>query len=162
MDELQSYFVKRVEKIVNSKGKKLIGWDEILEGGLAPSAAVMSWRGTDGGIAAAKLGHEVVMSPGDNCYLDLYQGDPRIEPHTYGSYWLRDCYAFNPVPDSVDAKYILGGQGNLWSEAVPDERQAQYMTWPRAMALSEVFWSPKEKGTLGYFLEKVQTQFKAP
>jgi hexosaminidase len=160
VDELQSYFVKRVEQIVNSKGKKLIGWDEILEGGLAPSAAVMSWRGTDGGIAAAKLGHEVVMSPGDNCYLDLYQGDPRIEPHTYGQLLLRDCYAFNPVPDSVDAKYILGGQGNLWSEAVPDERQAQYMTWPRAMALSEVFWSPKEKGTLGYFLEKVQTQFK--
>jgi hexosaminidase len=160
VEELQSYFVKRVEQIVNSKGKKLIGWDEILEGGLAPSAAVMSWRGTEGGIAAAKMGHEVVMTPSDNCYLDLYQGDPRVEPHTYGKLWLRDCYEFDPVPDSVDAKYILGGQGNLWSEAVPDERQAQYMTWPRAMALAEVFWSPKEKGTLGYFMQKVQTHFK--
>lgn len=159
-EELQSYFVKKVEKIVESKGKKLIGWDEILEGGLAPSAAVMSWRGIDGGIAAAKMGHDVVMSPWGNCYLDLYQGDPLIEPHTYGQLWLRECYNYEPVPDSVDAKYILGGQGNLWTESVTDERQVQYMTWPRAMALAEVFWSPKEKKSLGTFMIKVQQHFK--
>lgn len=160
VEELQSYFVKKVEKIVESKGKKLIGWDEILEGGLAPSATVMSWRGMEGGIAAAKQGHQVVMTPWGNCYLDLYQGDPLIEPHTYGQLWLRECYNFEPVPDSVDAKLILGGQGNLWTESVPDERQAQYMTWPRAMALAEVFWSPKEKKSLGSFMLKVEGQFK--
>jgi hexosaminidase len=158
--ELQAYFEKKVEQIVNSKGKKLIGWDEIVEGGLPPSATVMSWRGIEGGIAAAKQGHQVVMTPWGNCYLDLYQGSPFLEPHTYGQLWLRDCYNYEPVPDSVDAKLILGGQGNLWTESVTDERQLQYMTWPRAMALSEVFWSPKEKGTLGTFIRKVETHFK--
>lgn len=159
-DELQSYFVKKLAKIIESKGKKLIGWDEILEGGLAPSVTVMSWRGIDGGIAAAKQGHEVVMSPWGNCYLDLYQGDPLIEPRTYGKLWLRDCYNYEPVPDSVDAKLILGGQGNLWTENVTDERQVQYMTWPRAMALSEVFWSPKQRESLGAFMLKVEGHFK--
>lgn len=158
--ELQSYFEKKVEKIINSKGKKLIGWDEIVEGGLPPSAAVMSWRGIDGGIAAAKQGHQVVMTPWGNCYLDLYQGSPLLEPHTYGQLWLRESYNYEPVPDSVDAKLILGGQGNLWTESVTDERQVQYMTWPRAMALSEVFWSPKEKKSLGTFMLKVQDHFK--
>ena len=160
VDELQSYFVKRVEKIITSKGKKLIGWDEILEGGLAPSATVMSWRGVEGGIAAAKLGHEVVMTPQQFCYLDLYQGDPSVEPHTYSKLWLRECYEYEPMPDSIDEKLILGGQGNLWTESVPDERQAQYMTWPRAMALAEVFWSPKEKGSFDGFTQRVETHFK--
>ena len=160
VDELQSYFVKRVEKIITSKGKKLIGWDEILEGGLAPSATVMSWRGVEGGIAAAKLGHEVVMSPQQYCYLDLYQGDPSLEPHTYGKLWLRDCYEYEPMPDSVDEKLILGGQGNLWTESVPDERQIQYMIWPRAMALAEVFWSPRKERDFDEFTQRVEAHFK--
>ncbi len=160
VEELQSYFVKRVEKIVLSKGKKLIGWDEILEGGLAPSATVMSWRGMQGGINAAKMGHEVVMSPAENCYIDLYQGSPLLEPHTYGQLFLEAAYNFEPVPDSVDAKLILGGQGNLWTESVPDERQVQYMTWPRAMALAEVLWSPKEKRDFNEFTGRVESHFK--
>lgn len=159
-EELQSYFVKKVEKIIESKGKKLIGWDEILEGGLAPDAAVMSWRGVEGGIAAAKQGHEVVMSPWGSCYLDLYQGTPLVEPHTYGRLLLRTSYEYEPVPDSVDTKYVLGGQGNLWSEGVTDERQVQYMTWPRALALAEVFWSPKRVRHFDEFVGRVETQFK--
>jgi len=159
-EELQSYFVKRVEQIVNSKGKKLIGWDEILEGGLAPSATVMSWRGMAGGIKAAKMGHQVIMTPSGNCYLDLYQGDPLVEPQTYARMWLRDAYDFEPVPDSVDARLILGGQGNLWSEAVTDERQVQYMTWPRAMALAEILWSPKAPRDFDAFTLRVETHFK--
>jgi hexosaminidase len=160
VEELQSYFVKRVEQIIESKGKKMIGWDEILEGGLAPSATVMSWRGMEGGVKAAKMGHEVIMSPWGNTYLDLYQGDPLVEPYTYGKCPLRNCYDFEPVPDSVDAKYILGGQGNLWSEAVTDERQVQYMTWPRGMALAEVLWSPKAGRNFDEFIPRVEAQFK--
>ena len=113
-----------------------------------------------GGAQAAKMGHEVVMTPTDHCYIDLYQGDPSVEPHTYGRLLLRECYDFEPVPDSVDAKYILGGQGNLWSEAVPDERQAQYMTWPRAMALAEVLWSPKTERHFDEFTQRVETHLK--
>jgi len=159
-EELQSYFVKRVAQIIESKGKKLIGWDEILEGGLAPSATVMSWRGMDGGIKAAKMGHEVVMTPWGSCYIDLYQGDPLVEPHTYGKLFLNDAYAFEPVPDSVDAKLILGGQGNLWTESVTDERQVEYMTWPRALALSEILWSPKSERHFDEFAQRVETHFK--
>jgi len=159
-DELQSYFVKRVEKIVESKGKKLIGWDEILEGGLAPDAAVMSWRGEDGGRAAARQQHEVVMTPWGHCYLDLYQGDPAVEPHTYGALLLSDTYNYEPVPDSVEEKYVLGGQGNLWTESVPDERQVQYQTWPRAMGLAEAFWDPKGKRNYDDFVQRVETHFK--
>lgn len=160
LDELQGYFEKKVEKIVESKGKKLIGWDEIVDGGLAPNAAVMSWRGMEGGTKAARAGHEVVMSPWGNTYLDLYQGDALLEPHTYGRCFLANCYDFEPVPDSVDAKYILGGQGNLWTESVTDERQVQYMTWPRAMALAEVYWSPKKGKNYNEFINRVETHFK--
>ena len=160
LDELQSYFEKKVETIVESKGKKLIGWDEIVDGGLAPNAAVMSWRGIEGGTKAAKAGHEVVMSPWGNTYLDLYQGDALLEPHTYGRALLANCYDFEPVPDSVDAKYILGGQGNLWTESVVDERQVQYMTWPRAMALSEVYWTQKKLKNYNQFVQRVETHFK--
>jgi len=159
VDELQSYFVKRVEKIVESKGKKLIGWDEILEGGLAPNATVMSWRGMSGGIAAAKMGHHVVMTPWDYCYLDLYQGDPEGEPPTYGLCRLSDSYNYEPVPDSVDEKYILGGQGNLWTESVPTFRHAEYMTWPRAIALSEVYWSAKSNKNWSDFVSRLEEQF---
>lgn len=159
VDELQSYFVKRVEKIVESKGKKLIGWDEILEGGLAPNATVMSWRGMSGGIAAAKMNHEVVMTPWDYCYLDLYQGEPEGEPPTYGLCRLSDSYNYEPIPDSIDEKYILGGQGNLWTESVPTFRHAEYMTWPRAIALSEVYWSAKANKNWSDFVTRLEKQF---
>ena len=159
VDELQSYFVKRVEQIVESKGKKLIGWDEILEGGLAPDAAVMSWRGMSGGIAAAKMNHEVVMTPWDYCYLDLYQAEPTGEPPTYGLCRLSDSYNYEPVPDSVDEKYILGGQGNLWTESVPTFRHVEYMTWPRAIALAEVYWSSKANKNWDDFITRLEKQF---
>jgi hexosaminidase len=160
LDGLQSYFEKKLEKIIISKGKKMIGWDEILEGGLAPEATVMSWRGMQGGIKAAKMGHHVVMTPTGYCYLDLYQGDPLIEPATYSKLRLSTSYKFEPVPDGVDPKYILGGQGNLWTESVPNDRHAEYMTWPRAMALAEVFWSPKDKRNWPDFVTRMQYRFK--
>lgn len=153
-DELQSYFIKRVENLLKSKGKKLIGWDEILEGGLSPNATVMSWRGFKGGIEAAKQNHKVIMSPNSFAYLDLYQGDPAIEPPTYNMLRLRTCYQFEPVPDSIDPSYILGGQGNLWTESVPTFRHAEYMLWPRSFALAEVLWSPKEKRDWDNFIQR--------
>jgi hexosaminidase len=159
VDELQSYFVRRMEIILKSKGKKLIGWDEILEGGLAPEATVMSWRGMKGGIDAAKMNHHVVMTPWDYCYLDLYQGEASVEPPTYGICRLTDSYTYDPVPDSVDEKLILGGQGNLWTERVMNFRQVEYMTWPRAQALSEVYWSPKSSRNWDLFIEKMEAQF---
>ncbi|MFT3705565.1 MAG: family 20 glycosylhydrolase [Agriterribacter sp.] len=157
--EMQSYFIKRLEKMLKTKNKKLIGWDEILEGGLAPEATVMSWRGMGGGIEAAKQGHKVVMTPADNVYLDLYQGDPSIEPDTYSMLRLKTSYQWKPVPDSVDASLILGGQGNLWTESVPTDRHAEYMTWPRGMALSEVFWSPEKKQNWANFQNKLESHF---
>jgi len=160
MEEVQSYFEKRVEKIVESKGKKFIGWDEILEGGLAPSAAVMSWRGMKGGIEAAKMKHEVVMSPTDFAYLDYMQGDPAIEPRVYATLRLNKAYQFEPVPDGVDPKYIKGGQANLWTEQVYNMRHAEYMTWPRAFAIAEAVWSPKEKRNWNGFVPRVEKQFE--
>lgn len=159
VDELQSYFVRRVEVILKSKGKKLIGWDEILEGGLAPEATVMSWRGMKGGIEAAKMNHHVVMTPWDYCYLDLYQGETSVEPPSYGMCRLSDSYTYDPVPDSVEEKFILGGQGNLWTERVSNFRQVQYMTWPRALALSEVYWSPKSSRNWDQFIIRMEAQF---
>ncbi|HEY2648058.1 MAG TPA: family 20 glycosylhydrolase [Puia sp.] len=159
VDELQSYFVKRMETILKSKGKKLIGWDEILEGGLAPEATVMSWRGMKGGIDAARMGHHVVMTPWDYCYLDLYQGEVSVEPPAYGICRLTDSYTYDPVPDSVDEKLILGGQGNLWTERVPNFRHVEYMTWPRGLALSEVYWSPKARRNWDDFIVRMEAQF---
>ena len=159
VDELQSYFVKRMEKMLTAKGKKLIGWDEILEGGLAPSATVMSWRGMSGGVAAARMGHPVVMTPWDYCYLDLYQGEPAGEPPTYGMCRLKDSYTYDPVPDSVDERLILGGQGNLWTESVPNFRHVEYMTWPRGLALAEVYWSPKSKRNWDDFIGRMEAEF---
>ena len=159
-DELQSYFIRRVEKIVEAKGKKLIGWDEILQGGLAPNATVMSWRGMNGGIQAAQQGHPVIMTPYQNCYLDLYQGDPALEPSTYGMCRLSDAYAFEPVPgDSIRSELILGGQGNLWTESVPSARHAEYMVWPRAFALAEVLWAPKNQRNWPDFVSRVEQHF---
>jgi hexosaminidase len=160
LDEVQSYFVKRVEKIINSKGKKMIGWDEILDGGLAPNAAVMSWRGMKGGIEAAKQGHEVVMSPTDFAYIDYMQGDVSIEPPVYATLRLKKAYQFEPLPESVDAKLIKGGQANLWTEQVYNTRHLQYMTWPRAFAIAEALWSPKEKRNWNDFVPRVENHFQ--
>ena len=159
MHDVQSYFVKKVEKIIESKGKKMIGWDEILEGGLAPNAAVMSWRGSKGGAEAAKMQHEVVMSPNNNTYIDLMQGDPAIEPPVYKSVRLRDSYKFEPVPEGADPKYIKGGQANLWTEQIYNMRHAQYMTWPRAFAVAECVWSPAAKKNWNDFIRRVENHF---
>lgn len=159
LDEVQSYFVKRVEKIINSKGKKMIGWDEILDGGLAPNAAVMSWRGMKGGIEAAKLGHEVVMSPTTYAYIDYMQGDAMIEPPVYATLRLSKAYEFEPVPEGVDAKYIKGGQANLWTEQIYNMRHLRYMTWPRSFAIAEALWSPKNKRNWNNFYKKVENHF---
>jgi hexosaminidase len=160
MNAVQSYYVKRVEKILKSKGKKLIGWDEIIEGGLPADAAVMSWRGMKGGIHAAKEGHKVVMTPYNHVYLDLYQGDPLVEPPTYGMVRLRDSYKFDPVPEGIDPKMILGGQGNLWTEQIQNMRAAQYMMWPRVLAVSESVWSPKDTKNWKTFVGKVENEFQ--
>jgi hexosaminidase len=160
LDEVQSHFVKRVEKIINSKGKKMIGWDEILDGGLAPNAAVMSWRGMKGGIEAAKMGHEVVMSPTTYTYIDYMQGDRILEPPVYATLRLSKTYEFEPVPDDVDAKYIKGGQANLWTEQVYNMRHAEYMTWPRAFSVAETVWSPKAKKNWENFVPKVEEHFR--
>ena len=158
-EELQAYFMKRVETILKSKGKKMIGWDEILEGGLAPEATVMSWRGIKGGIEAAKMGHDVVMTPTTFAYLDYQQGDQIVEPSMYASLRLSKCYSFDPVPEGVDAKYILGGQGNLWTEQIVTLHHAEYMTWPRGWALAEDFWSPNALKNWTYFVQRVENQF---
>ena len=149
-DELQSYFIKRIEKVLIKYNKRLIGWDEILEGGLAPNAIVHSWRGMDGGIEAANEGHEVIMSPTTNVYLDYYQlEDNDKEPLAIGGYLpLSKVYDFEPIPNKIDSDkrhLILGGQANLWTEYVQTTKKAEYMLLPRLYALSEVVWSPKEK-----------------
>jgi len=160
MEQVQSYFEKRLEKIVESKGKKFMGWDEILEGGLAPSAAVMSWRGMKGGIEAAKMKHDVVMSPSTFMYIDYMQGDPAIESRVYETLRLNKSYQFEPVPDGVDAKYIKGGQANLWTEQIFNMRYAEYMIWPRGFSLAETVWSPKEKKNWDNFYNKLGEHFK--
>ena len=142
--ELQSYFIRRIEKYVNSKGRRIIGWDEILEGGLAPDATVMSWRGTEGGIAAARQQHNVIMTPGTHCYFDHYQANPATEPVAIGGFTsLEKVYAYNPTPDSLaeNARYILGAQGNVWTEYMTTPDYVEYMAFPRACALSEVLWT---------------------
>ncbi|HEV7782925.1 MAG TPA: family 20 glycosylhydrolase [Chitinophagaceae bacterium] len=159
LDEVQSYFVKRVEKIISSKGKKMIGWDEILQGGLAPNAAVMSWRGMKGGIEAAKQGHEVVMSPTDYAYLDYMQGDGAIEPPVYASLRLKKAYQFEPLPEGVDASLIKGGQANMWSEQIYTTRHLEYMLYPRAFAIAEALWSSKEKKNWNDFVTRVESHF---
>ncbi len=158
--EVQSYFEKRLEKIVESKGKRFMGWDEILEGGLAPNAAVMNWRGMAGAIKATQMHHDVVMSPTAYTYIDYMQGDASIEPKVYSTLRLSKAYSFEPVPDSVDEKYIKGGQANLWTEQVYNTRHLEYMTWPRALATAEAVWSPKAKRNWDDFFGRVENQFK--
>ncbi|GGA82473.1 beta-hexosaminidase [Flavobacterium palustre] len=145
--ELQSYFVKRMEKYINSKGKRVIGWDEILEGGLAPDATVMSWRGTEGGIEASKQGHDVIMTPESHCYFNIYQGPQNEEPLAFGGFIpLTKVYHFDPVVDQMtpeQAKHILGAQANLWAEYIESTQESEYMIFPRLGAMAEVLWSPK-------------------
>jgi hexosaminidase len=147
-NEVQSYFIRRIEKFLNSKGKKMIGWDEILEGGLAPNATVMSWRGMRGGIEAAKSKHDVIMTPTDYVYFDYGQGDPAYEPVGQGYYVpLSKVYSFEPVPPELtpeEAKYVIGGQANVWTEYMKTPQHVEYMAFPRMLALSEVLWSEKE------------------
>ena len=162
--ELQSYFIKRIEKFLSANGRKLIGWDEILEGGLAPGAAVMSWRGMSGGIEAAHSGHYVVMSPGSHCYFDHYQADPSTEPQAIGGYTtLKKVYSFNPVPDALsedEKNYIMGAQANLWTEYISDGDHAEYMVLPRMTALAEVLWLPEEQLEWKNFSRRIHNFFK--
>ncbi len=159
VEDLQGYFMERVAKIVAAKGKKMIGWDEILEGGIPNDAAVMSWRGIKGGIEAAQAGHDVVMTPTTFTYIDYNQGDATIDPPIYATLRTRKSYSFDPVPEGVDAKRILGGQANLWTEQIPTMRYAEYMTYPRAWALSEVYWSPKEVKNWPNFAQRMESRF---
>ncbi len=146
--ELQSYFIQRIEKYINSKGRKIIGWDEILEGGLAPNASVMSWRGEEGGIAAAKQNHTVIMTPGNTCYFDHSQSKNDDSLTIGGFLPLQNVYNYEPVPDGLNeqqAKKIWGAQANVWTEYITNPRKVEYMIFPRLSALSEVLWSPKKK-----------------
>lgn len=167
-NELQSYFIRRIEKFLLSKGRRLIGWDEILEGGLAPEATVMSWRGTSGGIEAAKQGHDVIMTPTSHCYFDFYQADPESEPLAFGGHiTLYKVYSFEPVPGElteIESRHILGAQGNVWTEYIKTVGYVEYMSLPRMTALSEVTWSPKDSRNwenfsrrLGPFLKRLES-----
>jgi hexosaminidase len=160
IEKLQGYFMKRVEKILTSKGKKLIGWDEILDGGISSGATVMCWHGMSRGVKAAQLGHDVVMTPTSFAYLNFTQGDPTIDPPIYEQLRLNKTYSFEPLPKDADPTHILGGQGNLWTEQIPTLRYAEYMTYPRAWALAETFWSPSEKKNWGNFIARVENQFE--
>lgn len=158
--EVQSYFGKRLEKIVQAKGKKMMGWDEILEGGITPTTALMSWRGIEYGIEASKSGHYVVMTPMQYVYIDLLQGDLSTEPPVYSTVRLNQSYKYDPVPEGADEKYILGGQANLWTEQVYNIRQAEYMVWPRGFAVAESLWSPKESKDWNRFVSKTESHFE--
>jgi hexosaminidase len=160
--ELQSYFIRRMERFINSQGRRMIGWDEILEGGLAPDATVMSWRGEQGGIAAARQGHDVIMSPDAYLYFDHYQGDRAKEPLAIGGMLpLEKVYSYNPLPAALnpeEQKHILGAQANMWTEYIQDPRQAEYMLFPRLFALAEVAWSPQNARNYRDFLSRVPPQ----
>jgi len=161
--ELQSYFVQRMEKYINSKGKTLIGWDEILEGGLAPNAVVMSWRGEAGGIEAAKQNHQVIMTPTTYVYLDYSQSENEDSVVIGGNLPVEKVYSYDPVPKELNeeqAKYIMGAQANVWSEYMNNPRKVEYMIFPRLSAVSEVLWSPKEKKHWDDFEKRLQVQFK--
>ena len=161
--EVQSYFIRRIEKFINSKGKQIIGWDEILEGGLAPNAVVMSWRGEKGGIEAAKAKHNVIMTPTNTMYFDYGQGDPKYEPLNIGNHLsLETVYAYNPIPKELnadEAKYILGAQANVWTEYLKKPENVEYMAYPRVLALSEVVWSPLESKNFADFQSRLPNQF---
>jgi hexosaminidase len=157
--ELQSWFIRRIERFLSEHGRKLIGWDEILEGGLPATATVMSWRGMEGGIAAAKEGHDVIMTPTSHVYFDYYQGRPENEPFAIGGFTpLSKVYEFEPVPaelSATEARHVIGAQGNLWTEYIKTFDHVQYMIFPRMIALSEVVWSPRERRDRDSFLARL-------
>jgi len=157
---VQSYFVKRMQKIINSKGKKMMGWDEIIQGGLDGDAAVMSWQGVKGGIEAAKQGHKVVMSPNDYNYIDYYQGEISAEGRVHRGLRMKTTYGYEPMPEGVDPSLILGNQANQWTEQLQTLHKVQYMNWPRSMAVAETSWSPAEKKNWNSFTKKVEAQFE--
>lgn len=157
--ELQSYLITRIEKYINEQGRKLLGWDEILEGGLAPNATVMSWRGVDGAIAAARSGHDAIMTPGSHCYFDSYQGEPDTQPEAIGGFLtIEKVYSFEPIPEGLSAeesKHILGPQANLWAEYITNENHMEYMIYPRLLALAEVAWTQPENKSWDKFKVRV-------
>ncbi len=160
-DELQSYFIGRMDAFLTENGRRLIGWDEILEGGLAPGATVMSWRGEDGGIAAAKAGHDAVMAPYSHLYFDYAQGDHAAEPLAIGTAitTLAKVYEYDPIPASLtaqEARHILGAQGQLWTEYIPDPKHAEYMAYPRGCALAEIVWTPQEERDFADFSRRLE------
>jgi len=161
--QLQSYFIQRIEKFLNSHGRQIIGWDEILEGGLAPNATVMSWRGTEGGIDAAKQNHDAIMSPGSHCYFDHYQSKAKTEPLAIGGFLPLDkVYSYEPVPEALspeEAKHILGAQANVWTEYMETPDYVEYMVLPRMAALSEVNWTEKEKKDWELFKVKINEHY---
>jgi hexosaminidase len=161
-EELQGYFIRRIEGFLRAHGRRLIGWDETLEGGLAPEATVMSWRGVEGGIEATRQGHDVIMTPANRTYLDYYQGDPAAEPLAIGGFLpLDSVYAFEPVPGQLapeQAAHVLGGQGNVWTEYIPTPARAEYMILPRMLALAEALWSTKETRNWNRFVERLPAQ----
>jgi hexosaminidase len=158
-EELQSWFIRRIEGFLSANGRRLMGWDEILEGGLAPNATVMSWRGEEGGIEAAREGHDVVMTPYSHVYLDYYQGDTLQEPLAIGGYSPLDwVYAYEPVPAELsasEARHVLGAQGNVWTEYMKTTDHVEYMLLPRMLALSEVVWSPAAQRKWGHFAKRL-------
>jgi hexosaminidase len=158
--ELQNYFITRMEKYINSKGKQIIGWDEILEGGLAPNATVMSWRGTQGAVEAAKQKHHVILTPNSHCYFDHYQSDNEKEPLAIGGFLpLEKVYNFNPIPKELtkeESTYVLGAQGNVWTEYMKTPEKVEYMAFPRAIALAEVVWSSKENKNYPDFIKRLE------
>jgi hexosaminidase len=149
-----------VSAIITGKKKKMIGWDEILEGGqLAPGAAVMSWRGTKGGVEAASKKHPVVMSPAPIYYLDMMQGDPAVEARVYNKARLKDVYAFDILAGGIDSTFVLGGQGNLWTEQIVTPGKAEYMMYPRAWAIAETMWTPAKRKDFNSFVPRVEQHF---
>lgn len=161
VDELQSYFITRIGKFLTSNGRKIIGWDEILEGGLAPGATVMVWRGHEKATETARLQHNVIMTPGSHCYFDFYQADPATEPEAIGGYTtLQKVYSFEPVINDTVQPYILGGQANLWTEYISGFKHVEYMVYPRAIALSEVLWSEKDARNWDCFKRRLPAQLK--
>jgi hexosaminidase len=164
VDELQSYFIRRIGKYIESRSRKMIGWDEILEGGLAPDATVMSWRGIEGGIAAARMGHDAIMTPGSYCYFDYYQADPATEPKAIGGLiTLKKVYSYEPTPAELtfeESRHIIGAQGNVWTEYIGTTDQVEYMAVPRMIALAEVDWSPTFTRDWAGFRYRMEDQFK--
>lgn len=161
-DELQSWFITHFDKWLAARGRRLIGWDEILEGGLAPGATVMSWRGEKGGIAAAKAGHDVVMAPEKPTYFDYDNSeDEPLKIRRINT--LAEVYAYEPVPKELsadEAEHVLGAQGQLWTEYMPDPQRMEYMAWPRLTALAEVLWSPRETRDAADFARRLETHLE--